>query len=313
LTPTRRWLWRVLQLVILGLVGYGLYRAIAPELARISLEDFRRYRPSWSLLALSTAILLTMYVLHCFLWRAIVSTLGKKHVGAAAAFRVYFVSSLGRYLPGKLWQVAGMAALAQRAGISPVAATAASLLGQLAFLSMGLVFLAALLPSYGRYAGLGAVVLLSIAIALFVLSDTKRGAALRHRLLSKLPPRIASAGELLDQLSARHAVIWWLAYGFTWILLGAAFALFVIAFVPAQAGHYRTFAGTVAVSYLWGLLLFMPAGLGVREAFIITLLTPAITAPAAILVSAASRLWFTAAELLPLGALPLLGERGGAA
>ena len=309
----RRWLWRALQLVILALVAWGMYRAIAPELAKISIEDFRRYRPSWPLLALSTLLLIAMYVLHAFLWRAIVIALGRAPIGAGAAYRVYFVSSLGRYLPGKLWQVAGMAALAQRAGVSPVAATAAALVGQLAFLSMGMVFLAALLPSlYGPLAGVGALVLFALAVVLFILGDTARGAALRQRVLSRLGPRFAAAGELLDQLNARRAAVWWIAYGISWLMLGGSFALFVTAFAPEQAGHYRLFAGTVAASYLGGLLLFTPAGIGVREVAMLTLLTPVLTLPAAVVVSAASRLWFTAAELLPLAALPLLHDRAGA-
>ena len=309
----RRWLWRALQLVILALVAWGMYRALAPELAKINVADFRRFRPSWPLVALSTVLLIAMYVLHAFLWRAIVVSLGRTPIGAGAAYRVYFVSSLGRYLPGKLWQVAGMAALAQRAGVSPVAATAAALVGQLAFLSMGMVFLAALLPSlYGPLAGIGAAVLFAAAVVLFILADTARGAALRHRLLSKLGPRFAAAGELLDQLKARRAAAWWIGYGISWLMLGGSFALFVIAFAPDQAEHYRLFAGTVAVSYLGGLLLFTPAGIGVREAAMLTLLTPVITAPAAVVVSAASRLWFTAAELLPLAVLPVVDDRGGA-
>jgi uncharacterized membrane protein YbhN (UPF0104 family) len=310
----RRWLWRILQVVILAVVFYFMYRAIAPQLRDVRAADFTRYHPSWALLLLSTVLLLAMYLLHFALWRTIVNALGGARIGAAAAFRVYFVSSLGRYLPGKLWQVAGLAALAQRAGISAVAATAASLLGQLAFLSMGLVFLAALLPSWwGREAVFAAVVLAAFTIALFVISDTRRGATLRHRILNRLGPRIASAGALLDNLNTRRAAVWWLVYGLSWVLLGASFALFVVAFTPDRTEHYREFAGAVAVSYLSGLILFTPAGLGVRELTMIALLTPLITAPAAVVVSAASRLWFTAAELLPLAALPVLRDQGRAA
>jgi glycosyltransferase 2 family protein len=203
---------------------------------------------------------------------------------------------------------------AQRAGISPVAATAAALLGQLAFIGMGLVFVAALLPSwFGPGAVLGALALAALTVGVFVISDTKRGSALRHRLLARAGPRIASAGALLDNLNARKAALWWAAYGASWVLLGGSFALFVIAFAPERAEHYRQFAGTVAVSYLSGLILFTPAGIGVRELGMFALLTPIITAPAAVVVAAASRLWFTAAELLPLAALPVLPDQGGKA
>jgi glycosyltransferase 2 family protein len=307
----RLWL-RVAQVVLIALVGWGIYRVVAPELAKLRVEDLLRYRPSVLLLTISTALLVSAYLMHSWLWRHIAVALSDARLSIRPAMRIYFVSGLGRYIPGKLWQMAGMAALAHRAGFSAVAATAASLVGQLAFMTTGVVFLALLLPSMLRgAAGLVGALLLALAVVVFVIAATDRGKALRHRLLQRLDPRLAQAGALFDRMKVRTALGWWALYGVSWVLIGSAFALFVVAFVPTELGHMRAFAGIGVVSYVLGYISFTPAGIGVREGVMLTLLTatfPASAAPAALLISIVSRLWFTAGELLPLAVIPVLPE-----
>ncbi len=305
----KRWGLRVLQVVILVLAGWGIYRALGPELAKLTTQDLLRYRPSAVLLALSILLLLAFYFLHAWLWRLIAVALAGTSLSIRPAMKVFFLSSLGRYLPGKFWQIAGYAVLAQREGFSPVAATAASLVAQLAFLTSGVVFLALLLPALLKgTAALAAIGLLALGVVIFVVAATERGKKLRHKLLSRLGPRIAEAGALLDRMSVHSAFQWWVFYALSWVLLGAAFALFVIAFVPEQAHEYRQFAGIAAASYLIGYVLFTPAGIGTRELSMMALLATLMPPAAALLVSIVSRLWFTLAELLPLAAIPLLPD-----
>jgi uncharacterized membrane protein YbhN (UPF0104 family) len=221
--------------------------------------------------------------------------------------RIYFVSSLGRYLPGKLWQVAGLGVLAQREGFSAAGAIAASLVAQLAFLTTGVLLLAVLLPSLLRgAAALGAAALLAFALLSFLVTATERGKAVRHRLLTRLGPRFAQAGTLLDGMNVARSAGWWALYGASWLLLGFAFALFVTAFAPTPVHEYRTLAGVVTASYLGGYILFTPAGIGVREGLMMTLLALTLPASAALLISILSRLWFTVGELVPLALIPLL-------
>ena len=311
----KRWWLRALQVVLLALVAWGIYRALRPELAKLNVEDLLRYRPSISLLVLSTVLLLVFYGLHAWLWRRIAVALAGTSLSIRPAMKVFFLSSLGRYLPGKLWSMAGMAVLSQREGFSPVAATAASLVAQLAFLTTGTLFLALLLPSVleGTVAWV-ALVLLALAVLVFIIAATERFKNLRHRVLSRLSPRIAQAGTLLDRMSLRSAFAWWAWYALSWVVFGAAFALLVVAFVPEQAAEYRRFAGIAAASYLLGYILFTPAGIGTRELSMMTLLAVTMPVSAALLISIVSRIWFTAGELLPLAAIPLLpGSAGSAA
>lgn len=285
-------LWRSAQLALVVVITWGIVRALAPELARVSLEDFSRYPPSIPMLLASTLLLLAFYVMHAWLWRGMTAELGGRRPKFRTALHIYFISGLGRYIPGKLWQVAGMALLAQRAGISAVAATAASIIAQFAFMTTGLLYLALMLPAWGG--ALPAVIALA---ALLLVVVTYRG---RHWVALHIK-RLQPAAYMLDRLTAAHALKWWLGYALSWIILGAAFVLFASSFVTLDLAAQRHVAGSVAAAYLGGLLAFFSiAGLGVREAVMGSLLVSVMSPPAALVVAVASRVWFTLGELLPI-------------
>jgi uncharacterized protein YjeT (DUF2065 family) len=285
-------LWRVAQLALVVVITWGIVRTLAPELARVSFDDFSRYPPSALRLLGSTALLLVFYVMHAGLWRGMTAELGGKRPTFRTALYIYFISGLGRYIPGKLWQIAGLALLAQRAGFSAVAATAASVIAQFAFITTGLLYLALMLPAWG---GAAPALLALAAITIVVVAYRARHWTAMH--IKRLQPAV----DMLDRLTAGNALKWWLGYGLSWIILGAAFVLFTSAFVALAPSALRHVAGAVAAAYLGGLLaIFSIAGLGVREAVMGLLLVTVMPAPAALVVAVASRLWFTAGELLPI-------------
>lgn len=302
-----KWLLRAGQLLLIVLVTFGIVRALAPELNKVSTQDFVTWQPALLPLLLSLLMLLAVYLGHFALWRVITGALGDARPGIKAGLRIYFVSSLGRYIPGKLWQIAGLAVLAQQAGVSAYAATAASLTGQFAFLTSGLVFLALLLPGWGGAAPIvGAVVLFAAGISLYLLFTSNA----REWLTEKFGQRFGHALTLLDRITMRQAITWWLFYALSWALLGAAFVVFVYAFVELGWPQVPLVAGTVAAAYLFGYVAFFSlAGLGIREAVMLGLLNTIMPAPAALVVSVASRVWFTAAELVPLALIPIAKDR----
>ena len=303
-----KWLLRVGQLLLVVAVSYGIVRALAPEVGRISLQDLQQWRPNILLALAATVMLLAVYLIHCYLWRHITYRLSGVKPGIKAALRIYFLASLGRYIPGKLWQLAGLVVLAQKAGVPPIAASAALLAAQFAFLTSGLLYLALLLPGWGGKAPIvGAAVMLAAgAGGFFVFTATRIGHNARAWLTRRFGERFGNALMLLDRIVWRDALTWWLAYAFSWALLGASFVVFVAAFAPVQPTQYLHVAGIVAAAYLFGYVAFFSfAGLGIREAVMLGLLNQVVPAPAALVVSVGSRLWFTAAELLPLAFIPI--------
>jgi hypothetical protein len=167
-------------------------------------------------------------------------------------------------------------------------------IAQIAFITSGLFYLAVVVPAAWG-------VMLPVLIAITGLALAFGSFAARHWLAGHVK-RLKPAVDMLDRIRGRVALEWWVGYAISWVILGGAFVLFVTAFVPLSATQQLEVAGAVAASYLGGLLAFFSiAGLGVREAVMGTLLLDAGIPPAAALViSVASRVWFTAGELLPI-------------
>jgi glycosyltransferase 2 family protein len=325
-TARRRVLVRIGQVLLLLAIGWGLYRVMAPELGRLSWSELTRWRPAAAPLVASFGLLVAVYLAHALLWRRILADLGIARPTVGTTVRVYFLASLGRYLPGKLWQLAGLAVLAGRAGMPPGASAAAAVLGQFAFLSTGLLFLGLTLPEWGRVLdvdapvalplALGAALLVAGSAVLWLLVATPLGHAVRERMAERAGgragDRIRAAFRLADRVRPRDAALWAAGYAASWIALGGAFVLFAYSFHPAAGEVLRYTAGTVAAAYLAGyLFVIVPAGIGVREGAMLLLLQQIMPAGAALVVSALSRVWFTLAELVPLAALPFINAPAG--
>ena len=312
----RIWL-RVAQVVLIVAIAWGVWRALSPSFVELQARDFLRWTPAPGALALSIAMLVGVYIAHAFLWRRIMRDLDIGRPDVRTTIRIYFVASLGRYLPGKFWALAGFAVLSREAGLAGGPATAAALIGQFGFLATGLLLLALLLPEWGGGlpALLGGGALAAAAAGLWILVATPLGHGTRERIRklagNRLGSRLATVLELAERIRPRAALLWLAGYGFSWILLGMAFTIFCVAFVPGLAAAPRPLAGALAASYLAGYIALVPAGLGVREAALATLLSSVAQVPvaAAIVIALASRIWFSIAELLPIAALPLLRRR----
>jgi glycosyltransferase 2 family protein len=306
-----KWLTRVGQIVLIAAVTYGIVRALAPELSKITAADLRQWQPNLMMLLLAMLMLFAIFVIHGWLWNEIAARLGGVKLGFKSMLRVYFVSSLGRYIPGKIWQIAGLAMLAQRAGMSAVAATGAMLVGQFGFLTTGLIYLSLILPDWGGQGPVLAAIVLTVLGAgfFFVITSTRIGHDLRAALSRRFGQRFGNALMLLDNVQWKDAAWWFGLYVVTWALIGVAFVVFVSAFVPLTASQQLHVAGTIAAAYLFGYVaLFSPAGLGIREAVMVGLLTQVMPASAALVISVGSRLWFTAGELLPLALIPISSD-----
>ena len=319
----RRALWRVVQVALLALVAWFIYRTIAHDLSELTWDDVLRWRPVFLPLLISFGMLVAVYIAHALLWRMIMRDLRIGNLSVRATLQVYFVAGLGRYIPGKLWQLAGLALLSRRAGLPGLPAAAAQVLGQVAFLTTGLLFLGLSLPDWENALGpqaAGALTLATVVLvvgggALWALVASPVGHGFRtwltRRLGARVGERLTAAFELADRVTAGHAIKWAIGYALSWIALGAAFAVFAIAFVPAAALSVRFLSGVVAASYLSGYIaVFAPAGIGVRELAMLYLLEQVMPQEgAALVVSAMSRVWFTAGELVPLAFVPFLPAR----
>jgi glycosyltransferase 2 family protein len=295
------------------LVAWALLRAFGLRLGQLDLSALAAARPVPGPLAASTILLVAVYLAHALLWRRIFTDLGGTRPPFHVTLRIYFISNLGRYLPGKVWQLAGMAVLAERAGLSGLAASAAAVLGQLVLLVTGALFVVLLLPGWtgsGTAIATAAALAIAATVGLRLLGGPLRE-PLRRRLRGRWGRRLAPALDFAGAVRGRAALGWAAGYILTWAVLGLAFVLFVNAFSPDAALSARHLAGTVAASYLGGYLAFFaPGGIGVREAAMGVLLAQVVPTEVAVVIAIASRLWFTVAEVALLAVLPFLTGPG---
>jgi hypothetical protein len=290
---------RVLQLLLAVAALVLAYRALGSQWSKSSTQ-LERVHPDWSWVALSGVIFLATYAVLLETWREVLRSWGSR-LSFINAARIWTVSNLGRYVPGKVWQIGAMGMMAQRAGVSPIAATGSSILNVVVNLVAGFLIVATLgwpLLDLPQVAG-GKI----LAIA-FVVSAT----ALLAALPRLLPPLVRALGRMtgrdldIGPFPATAILLSLAGNLIAWVLYGAAFAIFAHGIIGTTQGPLTAYIAVYALSYLVGyLVLFSPAGLGFREASMIALLPAARLADPtqALLLAVTSRLWLTALEVAP--------------
>jgi hypothetical protein len=284
--------------VIAAVVLWFAYRAL-----RGSWSDLRRQplpaRLDWSWVAGSTATFVVAYLVLIQTWRAILASWEAKLAFVSAA-RIWTVSNLGRYVPGKVWQVAAMGVLAQRAGVSPVAATGSAVLGTAVNIAAGFLVVMATgwrlleLPYAGAPA-IAATIVVAIALGLLLvpwlapkalrIAERAAGSA----VVVTMPPRRAVVYAVVGNVAG-------------WILYGLAFQMLTRALLGTTTGGLASYVAVYTLSYLVGyLVLPAPAGVGFREASMITLMPAAglATAAQAAMLAIASRALLTILDIAP--------------
>ncbi len=256
-----------------------------------------RVRPLWltGAVASGTAALWISGATWGSMFRA---TGGRTRLPEAAA--VWLGSNLGRYLPGKIWQVTGLVGYVRAHGDSGAGALATLLVFQSVILATGAgIGVAALGTAAFEGLGLWPVLLGALCVAGALAPPVLRLVVkLGHRLLREPgdPEQVSLPGSLLIRAVLGGLLVWSLhGFGFWALLEGLVAGNPVGPFVAC---------GVFSASYVVGYLaVIAPGGMIVREGAMASLLSAAAAislGPAAALALAA-RLWSTVAELVAFG------------
>jgi hypothetical protein len=284
--------------VIAAVVLWFAYRAL-----RGSWSELRR-QPlpagvDWEWVGASTASFAAAYLVLIQTWRAILAS-WEARLPFVPAARIWMVSNLGRYVPGRFWHIAAMGVLAQRVGLSPVAATGSAVLNTAVNIAAGFLVVMAtgwrlLSLPYAGAPAVAAAIVIAIGLGLLIVPWlTPKALRLAERAMGsavevKVPPRRALAYAIIGNVAG-------------WILYGLAFQLLTRALVGAAPGGLASYIAVYTLSYLVGyLVLPAPAGVGFREASMITLMPAAglATAAQAAVLAIASRVLLTVLDIAP--------------
>lgn len=289
-------------------VQWALGLAIVVFVARYVIRNWQEVRRAdlqWQvspiLLLLAVAAVLLVFAILADAWRRMVAGWGRPLTWVAGA-RIWLLSSMGKYLPGKVWALAGMAVMSERQGIQPWAATASAVVLQILSFGTGAVVVAlsglTLLPARTTP---GTAVLAVLAAGSIGLTALALWPPFTRRVLRLLVPsaeigRVPAGSTVLGGVAANLV---------SWIGYGLSFWLFARGTLPAAPLTPGESIGAYTASYLAGVIApFAPGGLGVREGVLVLALRDRTGLANALALAAVARLGMTFAEVT--AAVPFL-------
>ncbi|MBA3444902.1 MAG: flippase-like domain-containing protein [Gemmatimonadales bacterium] len=299
----QRRIWRAFQFVAGALLVGVAVRSLALNWQSLRAQPIEwQLSPQW--IAASVLVVFASYAMLIEAWRRVVLSMGEP-LPFMTATRIWFLASLGKYVPGKVWAVAGAAVLAQRSGVDPAVAVAGALVLQVLALASGAAVISLTARDAFQTVGQGAEPIAGVVIVLSLLGVatlTSQPALDRiGRLLPSSWPTLRAIAPTMVAVAFVANVIAWCGYGLALLLLARGL-------LPGVALNLPQAVGVFTCSYLAGFLaLFAPGGLGPRESVFLLLLAGDIGLKPAAALAIASRLLLTATEVLP--AIPLLFRR----
>ncbi len=291
---------RALQVLVIAVIFYYLGKQLFVNWEKVVAYE---WQINYFYLLLSVISVIITFFIISSIWRWIIFSFGKQ-VGYAKAFKISYLANLGRYIPGKIWQVFGFIYLAKKEGITEGEAVTAFGIA-LTFtlppaIFSGLLYLALYPGFFAEFIGIpffaagviifGVGVLVISIMMVFFPRPFERIINAAFKLLKRRPIRI--------EIDKGLAVKLYVGYFLAWSLYGFSFWLFLKGII-AQNTALFPMMGLFIIAYQVGYLaLFAPGGVGPREVVMQLLLTPFFGPAVSAAIAIAARLWLIIAEAI---------------
>jgi uncharacterized membrane protein YbhN (UPF0104 family) len=229
---------------------------------------------------------------------------------------IYFISQAAKYLPGGIWAFPGRVVAYQAIGVER-SASVVSMVREVSVLFLGAAIVGLggllngfLISDWVRYAIVAGVGICVLAVTLLQLPGT-------WKILSKF--RWLSTVNLADtQVEASRRSLRWLPISLLtsiafWLLVGVAFQQVALG-IASNTVRIPWFQAASIFALAWSagfVIIFVPAGIGVRESVLSVLLLSYMPASDALSIALIARFWWTLAEafFIVLAAIKVAGEK----
>jgi len=280
---------RILQVLLIGVIFYFLAKNLYVNWNEIVKYD---WDINYYFLTCSFLLLMVGSVLMALGWNLILRVLGGR-LTYKKALKIFFITDLAKYVPGKVWTMVGKVYLCAKEGV-PVATTSASVVIQpliqvVAGISMFLVSLPFWTKS-NDFVNKLYFFLPLIPIGLIMLHP-----AIMVRLLNFVLTKFKQKPIELH-IKYRHILLILLLWCGLWVLTGITYYFLIIAVHSFPISRLPVTIGIFAIA---GISQFLtPSGIGVLEGVLTVLLGLYFPVPVAILIALLARAWKTVAELV---------------
>jgi len=240
-------------------------------------------------LIISFVLLGLSHILDSIGWNLILKLL-KSNIPQKNASGIYFVSQLGRYVPGKVWYILGRVGMTRKFNIPKRIILLSGFLELiLVMASASIIFILALIffpiiPEIQNY-----LPHLTTLIILILIGIHPKSLNLILKFLKKT--------EMKLKLSYTKILLTLLFFIVIWIIKGIAFYYLISSITLLDISNLFWIISVFSISWVIGyLILITPGGIGAREGLIIYLLTPLFPLPLTIAISLLTRIWMIITE-----------------
>jgi uncharacterized membrane protein YbhN (UPF0104 family) len=291
----RTWI-AVIKVVVAVIVAIGLVSVVRSGVRDLSHSPVRWSTIRWHWLVVSLATYAIGMTLAGLFWHQVLVALGQP-VGRARSLGAFFVSQLGKYVPGKamviVLRVAMIRAPQVQTPIAVVSVFVETLTWMAVAAAIGSVTLISVAPNQRWLLAAGTC----MALVAFSLVSPPVLQLLLWRLRRR---EIERAGLAATRLPLRVLALGWSEMVLAWMLAAVSLwsVLQAISETPVWFGHYWLLLACTTLSVVLGFVSLIPGGLGVRELVMIPLLSTEFGSGVALTAAVLLRLVWLAAELL---------------
>jgi hypothetical protein len=290
-----------IKVFLIGLILFFIIRNLYSNWDKIGEFSFH---PNYLYLFLSLVVLLLAWAVTVWSLQRLFAAFNH-HIPYSDIYVIYFRSIMGKYIPGKLWQIAGSTYLAARKGIPEGISVTCFLLGQAYSILSGLALVGSII-AFGVLEGSKDLMstlkwTLIPAVALILVF------ALRPNLIEKplnLVLRSFNKKSVRINLRLGKAIEIFLLFGGCWFVFGFGFWLFSTSFITPDFNLYIDLTAVHTAAMVIGFLsVFAPGGLGVREGILVLFLSSfnEFPTPLPSAMALSFRLMVTISELISIG------------
>jgi hypothetical protein len=291
----------------------ALFITISITLLLVYLDDVRgqlrqptEFRPLYLMLALLLQVLLWLTLTRA--WQRVVGCWTRIALSLRAAFFQSSLFGLGKYLPGKVWGILARGTHLGRYGLKTLDIATATLHEQILVLHTALVlcavFGAALLVGPCSWP----VVIAALASIFVGAPLSTLGFRLLSRLFFTLDKSTSVPRNRPIGIASYCVLFGW--FTVAWLLSGFVLVALHLAFVQEEftAGTVNLLILANTASVLAGFsAIFAPAGIGVKEVALVSILALGMDLADAILLSVLARLWSVSMDLASAGVAIIIG------
>lgn len=285
----------ILPWLVVGAIGYFFYKALSSNWSKLQAEMPSLAPNGWALLGVisfAAAVLVSGA-----LWGKMLGLLSGTDIKKSDAVRIHSASWLLKYVPGQVASYIYKLAWGHRRGISKKTVSTSFIYENVLMVFAGLMLSIPILWLFGDKLGRGAAVLLPllVVIPMLVVMIPRVFYWLLNSVFKKLGRELFKKS---DFLGSKELLKYQLGYLLPRLLNGVGFVFIVMSVYPVEPSQYVGLAAIYILGSIIGMLaIFVPSGIGVREAAVVALASVYFPLEQAIVLALLARLYATIADI----------------